>query len=107
MSSDIVGRKTASGAPIIKYDDAVRFFVEIKAVGACYACTAQMFNIVTTGDLCDLKRDTDEHGNFIDSYRIELECDNCGLVRVHRTDVLEKWLSEAPLPTNTEEESET
>ncbi|KAE9642404.1 hypothetical protein EJA70_19405 [Pseudomonas sp. PB103] len=106
MSSDIVGRKTPSGTPIIKYDDAVRFFVEIKAVGACYACNAQMFNIVTTGDICDLKRDVDEFGNFIDSYRIELECDNCGLVRVHRTDVLEKWLSETPKPTATAEEPE-
>lgn len=95
-SSDNYKRSTVE--PILLYDEAVRFLIVKTPNGKCFACGTDMWNISTkeeSTDHCFLRK----AGGTISgapAYNLELECNNCGLIRTHRSEVMLAWLAMNP-----------
>lgn len=85
---------------MVSFDDAVRFFVALTQGGKCFACGTDNWNISTmegNDNYCFFKA-AGGKVQGVSIYNLEIECANCGLIRAHRADILEKWLSNNPSP---------
>lgn len=82
----------------LRFEDAVRFLFAKTSDGKCYACGTDKWEILTDeidNNFCLLPRSS-WRGPDGQARSLVLECLNCGLVRLHRTDKIFEWLSANP-----------
>lgn len=86
------------GVPDLSYVDSVRFFESVATAGKCPMCSTNSWSIAIRSDdhkLCFLQLSGTQHSTG-PAYNLNLDCNKCGFVRLHRAHTIIAWLEQNP-----------
>ncbi|WP_157016045.1 hypothetical protein [Pseudomonas batumici] len=87
-----------SDAPVLNFEDAVRFFQNITPDGKCFACGTDKWEIPFFGaglQRCVLIPTGMSQGGK-STYSLNLVCTHCGLSRTHDVGTILSWVEKNP-----------
>lgn len=99
MESSDQPKLLLDGTPLLKFEDAVRFFTTVTPTGKCAGCGTDHWEIPFVSDETQrcILLSSGLSRNGVNLYVLNITCKQCGLVRMHHTEIIFNWLKSNPV----------